>query len=187
MLIKKQKQPCQADSLSKDELLTWLMEEYGDMVIRLAFTYVKQKQLAEDLSQEVFISCYHHLEAFQNKSSYKTWIYRITVNKCKDMLRSWSYKNITYKDYLVSMFKTGSISTEAKVVDAQEREAIFEQVLNLPVKLREVIILFYYEELSIHEIADTLNLNDNTVKTRLRRGRNTLKIKMTGVGINGTL
>jgi RNA polymerase sigma factor (sigma-70 family) len=81
-------------NLSKEDQIVWLMEEYGDMVIRLAFTYVKQKQLAEDISQEVFISCYKNLTTFQNKSSYKTWIYRITVNKCKDLLRSWSFKNL---------------------------------------------------------------------------------------------
>ena len=174
-------------SASKDELLTWLMEEYGDMVMRLAFTYVKQRQLAEDISQEVFISCYHHLDRFENRASYKTWIYRITVNKCKDTLRSWTYKNITYKDMLVSLLKSGSKSTEAQLVDREEREAIFEQVLNLPVKFREVMILFYYEELSIQEIGEMLNLNTNTIKTRLHRGRQALQLKMEGVGIHGTV
>lgn len=175
------------DPSSKDELLTWLMEEYGDMVIRLAYTYVKQRQLAEDISQEVFISCYHHLDHFQHKASYKTWIYRITVNKCKDLIRSWSYKNITYKDMMVSLWKSGSKSTEAQLVDKEEKEAIFDQVLQLPIKLREVIILFYYEGLSIQEIADMLNLNSNTIKTRLHRGRTALQTKMKGAGIHGTI
>jgi RNA polymerase sigma factor (sigma-70 family) len=183
--ITNQEVPLSTDS--KDELLTWLMEEYGDMVLRLAYTYVKQKQLAEDISQEVFISCYHHLNRFENRSSYKTWIYRITVNKCKDTLRSWSYKNITYKDMLVSLLKNGSKSTEAQLVDREEKEAIFEQVLHLPIKFREVIILFYYEELSIQEIAEMLNLNTNTIKTRLHRGRQALQVKMEGVGIHGTI
>ncbi|KKK33629.1 hypothetical protein WQ57_23745 [Mesobacillus campisalis] len=173
--------------VTKDDVLTWLMEEYGDMVVRLAFTYVKQTQLAEDISQEVFISCYHHLDEFQNKSSYKTWIYRITVNKCKDMLRSWSYKNIAYKDKLLSLFQSGSKSAEDQMLADEDREEIFEQVLRLPVKLREVIILFYYEELSILEISQMLNLNSSTVKTRLHRGRTALQTKMEGAGIHGSV
>lgn len=187
MLMKKTNLPVPPNTASKEELLTWLMEEYGDMVLRLAFTYVKQRQLAEDISQEVFISCYHHLDRFQNRASYKTWIYRITVNKCKDMLRSWSYKNITYKDMLVSLLQSGSKSAEAQLVDREEQEAIFEQVLHLPIKFREVLILFYYEELSIQEIAEMLNLNTNTIKTRLHRGRQALQVKMEGVGIHGTI
>lgn len=184
-MIKNMKEP--QEPCSKDDLLTWLMEEYGDMVIRLAYTYVKQRQIAEDISQEVFISCYHHLDQFQHKSSYKTWIYRITVNKCKDLIKSWSFKNITYKDKIVSLLKNGSKSTEAQLVDQEEKEAIFAQVLQLPIKLREVIILFYYEGLSIQEIADMINLNANTVKTRLHRGRTSLQTKMEGAGIHGTI
>lgn len=57
---------------SKEEHLEWLMDEYGDMVMRLAYTYVKQKQLAEDISQEVFISCYKNLDGFNHKSSMLT-------------------------------------------------------------------------------------------------------------------
>jgi RNA polymerase sigma factor (sigma-70 family) len=161
-------------NLSKEDQIIWLMEEYGDMVIRLAFTYVKQKQLAEDISQEVFISCYKSLTTFQNKSSYKTWIYRITVNKCKDLLRSWSFKNLFYHNVVGSLKVLGT-STESKIIDKEEREAIFEKVLTLPIKLREVIILYYYEELTINEIAELLCIKPNTVKTRLHRGRSLLK------------
>jgi RNA polymerase sigma factor (sigma-70 family) len=156
--------------------LEWLMEEYGDMVMRLAYTYVKQTQLAEDISQEVFISCYKELHRFQHRSSYKTWIYRITVNKCKDYLRSWSVRNIAYKDLLSSMFtKIGTKSTESEAVETEEREEIFQRVLLLPVKLREIIILFYYEGLKIEEISELLSINANTVKTRLHRARAALK------------
>lgn len=92
-----------SSELSREERLEWLMNEYGENVARLAFTYTKQKQLAEDIAQEVFIKCYEHLDNFRNESSYKTWLYHITVNLCKD-------------------------------------------------KLREVIILFYYEEMSYNQI-----------------------------------
>ncbi|PLR89853.1 sigma-70 family RNA polymerase sigma factor [Bacillus sp. T33-2] len=170
---------------TKEELLVCLMEEYGDMVIRLAYTYIKQKQLAEDISQEVFISCYQNLDKFQKKAAYKTWLYRITVNKCKDHIKSWSFKNISYKDYFGSLLAGGTPPTESPLIDREEKEIIFEKVLNLPLKLREVIILYYYEELPISEITELLNINSNTVKTRLHRARNSLKNLFEGENIHG--
>ncbi|MBY0147378.1 sigma-70 family RNA polymerase sigma factor [Neobacillus niacini] len=178
MLVNKKEaasSPVQFDQLTKEDKLSWLMDEYGDMVVRLAFTYVKQKQIAEDISQEVFISCYKNLETFQNKSSYKTWLYRITVNKCKDYFRSWSHRNISYQDFFRSIFPSGEKSIESNILDKEERELIFERVLKLPIKLREVIILQYYEELTINEITELLGLNSNTVKTRLHRAKKLLQ------------
>ncbi|QOR68094.1 sigma-70 family RNA polymerase sigma factor [Cytobacillus suaedae] len=161
--------------LSKEAKLEWLMEEYGDMVMRLAYTYVKQKQLAEDISQEVFISCYKNLDGFQHKSSYKTWVYRITVNKCKDAIGSWSSRNIHYKDILSSIFTSGTKSTEDSLIEFEENEEVFHRVLELPVNYREVIILYYYEELTIEEISVLLRIKINTVKSRLHRARAALK------------
>lgn len=166
--------PNKSNQITKEEMLHRLMEEYGDMVIRLAYTYVKQKELAEDISQEVFISCYKNLETFRNKSTYKTWLYQITVNKCKDHFRRWSYRNISYHDFIRSVFASGDKSVESNIVDKENQEMIFEKVLSLPIKYREVIILHYYEALSINDISDLLGSNSNTVKTRLHRARNLL-------------
>ncbi|SOC11408.1 RNA polymerase sigma-70 factor [Ureibacillus xyleni] len=163
---------------SKEEQLEWLMEEYGDMVIRLAYTYVKEKQIAEDISQEVFISCYKHLYNFEQKSTYKTWIYRITVNKCKDYLKSWSYRNVYYRDKVQSFFKGSIHSSESKILANEENEELFHKVLALPTKLRESIILYYYEGFTIDEIAELLSIKSNTVKTRLHRARAALKMTL---------
>jgi RNA polymerase sigma factor (sigma-70 family) len=178
MLVNKKEttsSPIDINQLTKEKQLSWLMEEYGDMVVRLAFTYVKQKQLAEDISQEVFISCYKGLETFENKASYKTWLYRITVNKCKDYFRSWSYRNISYQDMFRSIFPSGDKSVESNILDKEEQEVIFEKVLTLPIKLREVIILQYYEDLSVNEISELLGLKSNTVKTRSHRAKKLLE------------
>ncbi|PLT31113.1 RNA polymerase subunit sigma [Peribacillus deserti] len=160
------------------------MEEYGDMIVRLAYTYVKQKQAAEDISQEVFISCYNSLDRFQKRAAYKTWLYRITVNKCKDYVNSWSFKHIHYKDYFSSILMRGT-SKDSEGLDREEKEIIFKKVLSLPIKLREVIILHYYEELSVNEISSLLAINANTVKTRLHRARKQLKGLFEGDEIDG--
>lgn len=168
--------------LNREEKLKWLMKEYGNDVIRMAYIYMKNKQSAEDIAQDVFLKCYEKMDTFRNESSYKTWILRITVNRCKDVLKSWSYKNL----YITDLVKLNHSQKEYEPSVEDENELISKQVIALPIKLREVIILFYYQEFSIEEISEMLNTNPNTIKTRLHRAR--LKLKKTfegGLELNG--
>jgi RNA polymerase sigma-70 factor, ECF subfamily len=71
----------QQDAEVKEYILADLMDAYGDIVKKIAFTYVKDINLAEDIAQDVFVNCYHHLDSFKQHSSYRTWIYRIAVNR----------------------------------------------------------------------------------------------------------
>lgn len=173
------------DGASKEERLEWLMEEYGNNIIRLAFTYVKQKQLAEDIAQDVFIKCYEKLDDFRGESTYKTWLYRITVNKCKDQLKSWSYKNVLFTEFFSSKIKQTDHSAESELLVVEENRQVAEKVISLPIKLREVIILHYYEGLKIDEISQLIHVNTNTVKSRMHRARMILKNKMEGGPSNG--
>lgn len=84
------------NDLNREEKLKWLMKTYGNDVIRIAYTYLKQQQLAEDVAQDVFIKCYEKMDSFRNESTYKTWLIKIRVNKCKDVLKSWSLKKFIY-------------------------------------------------------------------------------------------
>ncbi|ALX48786.1 sigma-70 family RNA polymerase sigma factor [Lentibacillus amyloliquefaciens] len=164
---------------SNRELLVELMESYGDMVLRVAFTYVKERQLAEDISQEVFIRCYQSLDSFENRSSYKSWLYRITVNCCKDYVKSWSFRNLISKS-LVKESDQNIDAVDSQVVKKEERDLLFKQVLKLSVKLREVLIFYYYEDLTVDEAANVLEVNPNTVKSRLYRARKALKNHLEG-------
>jgi RNA polymerase sigma factor (sigma-70 family) len=167
------------NELSKEETIEMLMNEYGKSVVRLAFTFMKQKQQAEDIAQEVFIKCYEKLDTFRNESSYKTWIYRITVNLCKDRLRSWSFRNIIFNDFFTKE-NVSSKTPESELMSLEEKEELSIKVLTLPVKYREVIIFYYYEELSYNDIADLLNISIPSVKSRLHRARLLLKKKLEG-------
>jgi RNA polymerase sigma-70 factor (ECF subfamily) len=164
--------------LTQDEKLNWLMEHYGTDVIRIAYTYLKHKQLAEDVAQDVFLKCYQNLDTFRMQSSYKTWIIRITVNRCKDVLKSWCYKNLI----LTECFPISKLLSFQKNVHHldDDDEFISKNIMELPIKVREVIILYYYEECKIEEIANLLQINSNTVKTRLHRGRLKLKKELVG-------
>lgn len=69
-----------AQNPSQEEKLKWLMNTYGNDVMRLAFTYLKQKELAEDVAQDVFVKCYEKMDSFRNDSSYKTWLIRSSAD-----------------------------------------------------------------------------------------------------------
>jgi len=184
-MLEQERKPVEIESnLSREERLEWLMKEYGDQVTRLAFTYMKQKQLSEDIAQEVFIKCYENLESFRHESSYKTWLYRITVNLCKDKLRSWSFRHIILTEFF-SKTKSTNKSPEMELVGLENKQLIAEKILSLPVKYREVIILYYYEEMSYNQISTLLDLRLQTIKSRLHRARLLLKKSLEGGKING--
>ena len=116
------------DSKTKEELLHFLIEEYGQSVKRLAFTYVKDWSTADDIAQEVFIKCYQSIDNFRGVSAYKTWIYRITINNCKDMLKSKWYRNIFPKDFEKVGIKSSGDSPENHLI-AKDEEIELAQVV----------------------------------------------------------
>ena len=172
------------ENISNEEQLIWLMDTYGDQIIKLAYTYVKSEHAAEDLSQEIFLKCYEKLDSFRGESSIKTWLYRIAINKCKDYLKTWSYKRLYFTGKIESFYKNVNPGADAEYFDKNSKLVLSEHVLSMPLKYREVIILYYYENLTIKEISELLYINSNTVKSRLVRGRNGLKQKLKGMNFN---
>lgn len=155
---------------SDEHLFHQAMQTHTDYLLRIAYLYVKDWQAAEDIVQDTFLSYYAKFEQFEERSSLKTYLTRITINKCKDYLKSWRYRKLT----LTNQFTNGK-SDRAHLLQNTERLDIAQAVLALPIRLREVIIHYYYEELSVLEVATLLNIPDNTVKTRLRKARQLLK------------
>ncbi|MRX74233.1 sigma-70 family RNA polymerase sigma factor [Bacillus lacus] len=162
--------------LSEEEFFIKLVDLYGDMVKRVAFTYVRDMKMAEDIVQDVFIKCYNNIATFQGKSSYKTWIYRITINHCKDVMRKRFFLNFHpfKEEQLLPTFET----PESILLKKDNHTLVTKTLLELPKKYREVLYLYYYEELKITEISEVTQLNAETVKTRLRRGKLLLKAEI---------
>lgn len=166
----------------KSEKLEWAMTEYGESLIRLAFTYVKDIHKAEDIIQDVFLKVYANLHQFKGKSSFKTYLYRITINQCKDYLKSWSFKNLFFTEKSIEY---SFDSFESTVIRFEENYELGMKILDLPIKYREVIILYYYQDYSISEIATLLTVSESTIHTRLRRAKQRLKEKIfIGAGEN---
>ncbi|MDU1847171.1 MAG: sigma-70 family RNA polymerase sigma factor [Niallia nealsonii] len=160
------------NELTKDDLILYLINQYGLMVKKLAYSYVKDIGLAEDITQDVFLRCYNKLDDFKGNSQYKTWIYRITINRSKDVLKKEKYKIFLHNTKLVF---SNTETPEHILIQHESYALVSEALFALPIKYKEVMYLYYYEELKIIEIQKLLNLKVGTIKTRLRRGRKLLK------------
>lgn len=160
----------------------WI-HNYGHDLKWLAYSYVKDHSLAEDIAQEAFIKAYQKFSTFKEQSSEKTWLYKITINLCKDYLKSSYMKRVVKKG--AEMFRSlpSSQSTpEEYIVNLSEDEELLQNVMKLEAKYREIIILYYFEEFDTKELAEVIQSSPNTVKTRLRRARQLLQKQMTSEG-----
>lgn len=149
------------------------IEAYGEHLLKIAYFYVKNKATAEDIVQDVFLHFYTKNQ-YDERGQMRAYLTKLTANRCKDYLRSWSYKKLIY---LNKESNSGADSRDELIV-LEEKYQIGAAILKLPLKLREPIILYYYEELSVKEIADHLHMPLNTVKTHLRKGRERLKAEL---------
>lgn len=151
------------DSLCAYGTLEEKMNQYGDMILRLAFTYMKNQQDAEDILQDVLIKYIEHKKEFQNSEHEKAWFLRVTINHAKNKLRSsWFRKREEWKE-------------EHSFVLPPEENYVLEAVMSMEAKYREVIYLYYFEEYKTSEIADILGKKESTVRSILKRGRDKLK------------
>jgi RNA polymerase sigma-70 factor, ECF subfamily len=162
----------------RGDSLEIVMDAYGEEIIRLCYTYVKSWAVAEDLTQEVFLSVYKNQSQFKKKSSIKTWIYTIAINKCKDHLRTWHHRNVMLSEFVTKFVKNKGNSVEEEVTQTEENSELTQMVMQLPLKYREVILLHYYKDFSVKEISAVLGCKETTVKTRLFRARALLKVEI---------
>lgn len=173
------------DRTEKDYLLEKMMIEYGDELVRLAFSYVKDTEIAKDMVQNTFIKCYKNVDTFRYDAQIKTWLYRIAINECKDYLKSWHFKMVQVKSFIHETAKSIYPSTEKTVIDKYNNEELKDTIFALPKVYREVVYLYYYESLKTDEIAEVLDIPMNTVKTRLRRAKQRLESMIKEAELNG--
>lgn len=162
----------------KEVIFDEIMNSYGQDILRLVYSYVNNKELAEDLTQDIFVKCYKALHTYRGKSKLKTWLWRIAINHCKDFLKSWYNKNVIVSENESSNNRTKKEMVEQVIIQKEEDDQLIFALMTLPIKYREVIYLFYYEELLIKDITVLTGTTDNTVKTRLRRAKELLKERL---------
>ena len=137
-----------------------LMDEQVQCMYKVAFSYLKNDEDAADAIQDTILSCYENLKSLKQNKYFKTWMIRILINKCKDILQR--KKQVTYTD---QMPETPFYEEEYA---AKEWAQVLEPLDN---KYRLVILLYYMEGFNIREISDILDMKESTVKSRLQRGR----------------
>lgn len=146
---------------SKDSFEATVLK-YENKLYRTALAILNNSSEAEDILQEVFIKYYMHSEPFQSSEHKKAWLIRVTINLCKNRLRSsWWKKSVPLLDIYPA--------------EDPEEEQLMEHILSLPAKYRTVIHLYYYEGYSTKEIAALTDQKESTVRTLMARGRKQLK------------
>ena len=144
---------------------------YADTVRRICMVHLKNYSDTEDIFQTVFLKYVLHSKPFESEEHEKAWIIRVTVNACKDLLKS------------VFRSQTVPLDTLIETPQAQELQhtELLGAVLSLPPKYKDVVYLYYYEGYSAEEISRILKKNENTVYTLLTRARKILKKELEGV------
>ena len=148
-----------------------LVQRHKEKVRNIIYLTVNNSDLVDDIAQEVFITVYKNLKNFRFESQFTTWLYRITVNKCKDHLRK-----INVRKIFVPVNETEDYSGENFSVESDNiSEIVMNAVNKLPVKLRIPLILKDIEGFSYQEIAESVQCEIGTVKSRIFRAREGLK------------
>lgn len=153
----------------REEAYRQLIEEYGNKLLRTCYLILNDREEAEDVVQETFIKVFNKIDTFKEKSGLYTWIYAIALNLSRDRMRT-KQDMLELKDEWI-----GNDDVESHVEINIDREQLRKEIFEMNSLYREVLVLFYYEELSIREISNLLNEKEGTIKSKLSRGRNMLK------------
>lgn len=154
-----------------NEQFSRIAKRYIDTVYRVALNYIKSPSDADDITQNVFLKLLQEKKPFVSENHVKYWLIRVTVNECKNLVRSRWWKAESFEEYAATLS-----------FDNQEQTDLFYTVMALPRKYRLPIYLHYYEGYSTQEIGELLSLPKNTVCTQLRRGRELLRKTLQEVG-----
>ena len=144
------------------------MDELGDSVFRLAYSWLKNRADAEDVMQETLLKLYLEPKPFESREHRQRWVFRVASNECRKLLRTpWKRRTGPLED-----------ADEAAVFDQPAQSELFQEVMSLPAKYRVPLYLYYYEGYSVDEVGELLKLKASTVQTRLARARAKLKTQL---------
>lgn len=164
--------PAGPDS-SRDDRLTRLVGQYQTSLRRMCYAMLRDEELAKDAVQETFLKAYRAMDAFRGECSEKTWLMRIAVNTCRDIGRSSWFRHtdrrITPEDL-----------PEPAVKAQEEHVALTLEILRLPKPLKEVTLLYYYQDMTMRETAAALGISLSTASKRLKRAQERLRTSLEG-------
>ncbi|MEG2252710.1 MAG: sigma-70 family RNA polymerase sigma factor [Clostridia bacterium] len=151
------------------------MTKHETSVLRMCCAYLQDMHLAQDAAQETFLKAYAKWDAFRGDCEEKTWLMRIAINTCKDIRRGAWFRCVERR-------VTPQDLPEPAVPLCAAQDELSEDILRLPRKYLEVVLLYYYQNMTTREVALALELPQSTVISRLKRARDKLRIMLTGGG-----
>ncbi|MBQ7137635.1 MAG: sigma-70 family RNA polymerase sigma factor [Clostridia bacterium] len=151
--------------------LTRMMTEHGDAIFRMCCLHLKDIHLAEDATQEAFLKAYRRMDTFRGECAEATWLTGIAINVCRDFLRTAWLRRVDRSADI-------SLLPECAQADEYQDPTVLNEVMRLPAKLREVILLRFYQGLTIQEAADALHIGASAVKSRQRRAGELLRQRL---------
>ena len=162
-------------SCNTEEMFDQLVAEYQMPLKRMSFIYLHDMALAEDAVQETFLKVYKGLPNFHGDCSFKTWIMKIGLNTCRDMLKSAWYQ---HNDRRVRPEDLQTAKEEEP--EDEETEALGQAIMKLPPKYKDVIMLYYFQGMGQEETAEALHISMSSVSRRLKRAREKLRDVLKG-------
>ena len=160
------------------QTLSRLVEQYQTDLLRMCYLYLHDAELARDAVQETYLKAWRALGGFRGECAEKTWLMKIAINTCRDLRRSAWFRHANRK-------VTPDMLPAACVVFEEEDEEVLIAVMDLPVKLRETVLMYFYQDMSVKEIAETLKLSPSAVSARLDRAKKKLRIALEGRACHG--
>ena len=157
------------------EVTDEVVRYYSPMIYRIALTKTQSSHDADDIFQDVFLKLCLNEKPFESEEHRKAWLIKVTINCCNSHFTAPWRKNVdTLEDAIISQIPDES----TEVCDLGDGPDVYSQVLKLPQNMREVILLYYYEEMSIREISQILQTSEVNIKKRLSRARQKLKLEL---------
>lgn len=160
-------------AIDRQEALTRLMRQYEKDVLKLCCAYLRDLSLAEDATQETFLKAYRALGRFRGESGEKTWLMRIAINTCKDIRRAAWFRFVDRKVTLDQL-------PPPAVAPSTENVLLSVEIMRLPAREREVILLNAYQGLTRGETAQALGISEAAVSKRIKRARERLGVLLEG-------
>lgn len=158
---------------TRDMELIRMMEQYGAQLTGLCTAMLRDTQLAQDVVQDTFIQAYQKMDSFRGECSEKTWLTRIAINNCRNHLRSSWFRLV---DRSITPDMLPEVGSQADACD----RFIFSAVQGLPKKHREIILLRFYQDLTLIEIGNVLGISVSAVSRRLTKAMQLLKPSLEG-------
>lgn len=157
----------------REQLLCRLMAQYKTQLMRLCYLYLGDLALAEDAVQDTFLKAYAHIDRFRGESSEPTWLTRIAINTCKDMRKTAWLRVFRFSLPLDQMPEQGRD-------DPYADDSVLQAIIHLPERDKQVILLRYYQQLRIAEIAQILGVPESNISSRLFRAKARLRDALKG-------